>query len=110
MKLYITEKASIARALAAVLPGEKVRKENHIQCGDDVVAWASGHLLRLFEPEEYDSNLKHWSLDALPIIPEQWKSRPIERTKPLLDGLEKLLKQADSVVNAGDIDREGVRP
>jgi DNA topoisomerase-3 len=105
--LYITEKASVARALAGVLGGQRVRGETHIQCGDDVVAWASGHLLRLFEPEEYDANLKIWSLEALPIVPERWKYKPVERTKALLEGLGKLLKEADSVVHAGDADREG---
>jgi DNA topoisomerase-3 len=105
--LYITEKSSVGRALADVLPGEKKKEEHHIRCGGDVVAWASGHLLRLFEPEEYDSSLKAWSLDTLPIIPEHWKYKPVERTKPLLDGIGKLLKGANVVVNAGDADREG---
>jgi DNA topoisomerase-3 len=107
MKLYIAEKSSVGKALAAVLPGEKEKGVNHIRCGDDAVAWASGHLLRLFEPEEYDEGLKKWSLETLPIVPEQWKYRPVERTKALLAGLGALLKYADVVVNAGDADREG---
>ena len=106
-RLFITEKASVGRALANVLPGEKTKKESHIQCGDDVVAWASGHLLRLFDPEDYDSNFKVWSLDTLPVIPERWQYKAAVRTKALLDGLGKLLQSADSVVHAGDIDREG---
>jgi DNA topoisomerase-3 len=104
--LYITEKASVGRALAGVL-GASAKGETYIQCGDDVVAWASGHLLKLFEPEEYDANLKTWSLEALPIVPERWKYKPVERTKALLDGLGKLMKEADSVVHVGDGDREG---
>jgi DNA topoisomerase-3 len=104
---YIAEKSSVGKALANVLPGEKKKEEHHIRCGGDVVAWASGHLLRLYEPEEYDAGLKIWSLDTLPIIPEHWKYKPVERTKPLLDGIGKRLKDADIVVNAGDADREG---
>jgi DNA topoisomerase-3 len=105
--LYITEKASVGRALADVLPGEKNRASNHIRCGGDVVGWASGHLLRLFEPEEYDANLKVWSLEALPIVPERWKYSSVERTKTLLEGLGRFLKEAGAVIHAGDIDREG---
>jgi DNA topoisomerase-3 len=105
--LYIAEKASVGRALANVLPGEKVREGNHIRCGSDVVAWASGHLLGLCDPDEYDSRYKAWSLTSLPIVPEHWKLKELERTKGLLKELKSLLKDAGKVVHAGDSDREG---
>ncbi len=38
-----------------------------------IVTWAKGHLTELQEPDEYDPNLKVWSLDTLPIIPEKFK-------------------------------------
>jgi DNA topoisomerase-3 len=110
MRLIIAEKGSVGKALAAVLPGEKIKNGNHIRCGDDVVAWASGHLLELFEPEDYDAGYSKWRLDTLPIIPERWRLKEISRAraKELLRGIGELLKKADSVVNAGDADREGV--
>jgi hypothetical protein len=40
--------------LADVLPGDKIREGGHIRCDPDVVAWASGHLLELCEPHDYD--------------------------------------------------------
>jgi DNA topoisomerase-3 len=108
MILYIAEKASVGRALAGVLPGEKAKDENgFIKCGGDVVAWASGHLLESYDPEDYDAGLKKWSFDALPIFPEKWKRKEKQSSKKLLAGLKKLLKEADAVVNAGDADREG---
>ena len=107
MILYIAEKASVGRALADVLPGNRSKDGDCIRCGDDVVAWASGHLLELFQPEDYDERYKAWRLEDLPIIPETWKLREIERTKNLLSNIRKLLKEADEVVNAGDADREG---
>jgi DNA topoisomerase-3 len=106
-RLYITEKASLGRALANALPGEKRKEEHYIRCGEDVVAWASGHLLRLFDPEDYDSDLKLWSLGTLPVIPKCWKYKAAVRTKTLLDVIGTLLKSAESVVHAGDMDREG---
>jgi DNA topoisomerase-3 len=111
--LYLTEKASVGRALANVLPGEKKKEPNHIRCrhdggaGDDVVAWASGHLLELFEPQDYDECYSKWRLDTLPIIPEHWKLKEIPRTRNLLKNIGELLKEAESVVHAGDLDREG---
>ena len=107
MILYIAEKASVGRALADVLPGSKTRGENSIRCGNDVVAWAAGHLLELCEPEDYDERYKRWKIEDLPIIPKAWKLREIERTKGLLHGIRKLLKDASEVVHAGDADREG---
>ncbi|MDR1510441.1 MAG: hypothetical protein LBS53_12480 [Synergistaceae bacterium] len=107
MKLYICEKASLARALADVLPGEKTKGDDCIRRGGDVVAWASGHLLELFEPEDYDERYKRWSRDTLLYVPEQWKLKEIPRTKGLLSGIRKFLKEADTVVNVGDADREG---
>jgi DNA topoisomerase-3 len=107
MRLFLVEKASVGRALAEVLPGEKKREERHIRCGGDVVAWASGHLSELFEPQDYDEIHSKWRLDTLPIIPEQWKLKEIPRTRNLLKNIENLLKRADSVVHGGDCDREG---
>lgn len=107
MKLYIAEKRSAGRALADVLPGPKVKGGNCIRCGGDVVAWASGHLLELCEPEDYDERYKRWSRDTLLYVPKKWKRREIARTKGLLNGIRKLLNEADTVVNVGDSDREG---
>jgi DNA topoisomerase-3 len=116
--LYIAEKPSVGRAIAAVLSGKQTKDEaGFIHCENDVVAWAAGHLLESADPEDYDSNFKKWSANTLPIIPSQWKRVPKKTRKgdngngsharKLLSELGKLLKKADSVVNAGDADREG---
>jgi DNA topoisomerase-3 len=108
--IYVAEKASVGRALANVLPGTQKRDENFIRCGGDIVAWASGHLLELCEPEDYDSAYKKWSRDTLLYVPDKWKLKEKERTKALLSGLKKLihgLGPSDTVVNVGDGDREG---
>lgn len=109
--MYICEKSSVGRALAGVLPGEKRKDDNFIRCGDDIVAWASGHLLELCEPEDYDERYKKWTRDTLLYVPEKWKLREKERTKALFAGLRKLIKalsvKTDVIVNVGDADREG---
>jgi len=110
MKLYLAEKASIGRALANVLPGERKKEENFIRCGGDIVAWASGHLLELCEPEDYDPAYKKWSRETLLYVPEKWKLRKKERTKALFACLCKLIKglsDSDVVVHGGDSDRAG---
>ena len=106
MRLFIAEKPSLAKAIAEGLPQPHKRDGDCIRCGDnDVVAWCVGHIMELVPPEEYDPIYKNWELGTLPIIPEAWQLQ-VSNDK-LYNKIEKLIKQADIIVNAGDPDREG---
>jgi len=106
MRLFIAEKPSQARAIAAALPGPQLKAAHHIECGSrDVVAWCAGHVLALAPPEDYAPELARWTFDTLPILPGRWKSRVT--TPELVRAIQQLLPKADSVVHAGDPDREG---
>ncbi|OOF45981.1 DNA topoisomerase III [Rodentibacter trehalosifermentans] len=108
MRLFIAEKPSLARAIADVLPKPHQRGDGFIKCGDkDVVTWCVGHLLEQAEPDVYDPKFKQWRLEHLPIIPEKWQLLPRKEAKKQLAVVEKLIHQADELVNAGDPDREG---
>ena len=112
MKLYIAEKPSLGRAIAAALQlsikGSQKNHKTHIEFANgDVVSWCVGHILAQADPQDYDDSLKKWSMDALPIVPEQWQLKPIARTRAQLTVLRKLVKQADEIIHAGDPDREG---
>ena len=58
-------------------------------------------------PEQYDEKYKRWNLEDLPIFPSEWQMVVKKESKDLFDNLKKLLKKADTVVNAVDCDREG---
>ena len=107
MRLFIAEKPSLARSIAAVLPKPQEATKLYIRAGDDIVAWAAGHILEQAKPEQYDEKYKRWNLSDLPIFPSEWQMVVKKESKDLFDNLKKLLKQADTVVNAGDCDREG---
>ena len=109
MRLFIAEKPSLARAIADALPG-KIEKQDKLSItltGGDIVCWAAGHILELPTPEEMNPSFKHWSLKTLPLIPSEWKLKPKQAARDLLGNIGRLLKQADTVINAGDADREG---
>lgn len=75
-----------------------------------VITWAIGHLTQLKEPEEYKEEWKQWSLETLPIIPETFQYRPISGSKTAAKQFENVkywLEKANTIVWAGDIDREG---
>ncbi|AWP24523.1 DNA topoisomerase III [Acidiferrobacter sp. SPIII_3] len=118
MILYIAEKPSLGKAIAAQLPGPRKAARTHIECGGGViVTWAFGHLFEQAEPDVYlpDSvpkngkgrKRKRWRLEDLPIIPQEWQKIPKSEAREQLAAIRKLLKDADTVVNAGDPDREG---
>lgn len=113
MRLFIAEKPSLGRAIAQYLPakgtpqGPAGKPPTHIVAGDDVVTWCFGHMLEMAAPEDYSEELKTWSLEALPIVPQEWKLMPKDDAKGQIKAIKALLAQASVVVNAGDPDREG---
>lgn len=108
MRVFLAEKPSLARAIAEVLPKPHIRGDGYIQCGEhDYVTWCIGHLLEQAEPDAYDERFKTWRMEHLPIIPQQWKLIAKKQTAKQLKVVEKLVKKAEILVNAGDPDREG---
>jgi DNA topoisomerase-3 len=108
LKLYIAEKPSLGRAIAAALPKPHKNQKGYIELGNgDVVSWCIGHILEQADPEAYNVDFKKWQMAHLPIIPEQWQLKPKAQTRSQLTVLRKLVKSASEIIHAGDPDREG---
>lgn len=110
MKLYIAEKPDVAKAIVKGLGGGFISKDGCYQhpIKGDVVTWCFGHMLALKDPEELDENYKYWSMDTLPIKPVLPAPRKIPKDKKKqVSVIRELVKQADTIVNAGDPDDEG---
>jgi DNA topoisomerase IA len=71
-RLVITEKPSVASAIAKVI-GAKERKDGYFQGGGYLVSWCVGHLVELAMPQAYDEKYGKWRKEDLPILPEKWK-------------------------------------
>ena len=107
-RLIIAEKPSMGRDIAAAL-GASRRGDGFIEGQFDIVTWCIGHLVELDDPESYDARFKSWRGEHLPIIPEDFKYHPAERTSKQFHIIKDLLARKDvtTIVNAADAGREG---
>ena len=106
MRLFIAEKPNLAKAIANGL-GNGRKDDGCIRCGDDIVTWCFGHMLELAWPQDYKPEYAQWRREHLPIIPSEWKYKVRKDAAKQLGIIGSLLREADSVVNGGDPDREG---
>lgn len=106
--LIIAEKPSVASDIAKAL-GKIPKIDDRFENEEYVISSAVGHLVELFMPEDIDPKLKRWALQSLPIIPQKFDLKPIERTQKKFQELKRLLSRSDiqTVVNACDAGREG---
>lgn len=108
MKVILTEKPSVARDIAKCLNiGNK--RDGYFEGDGYQITWAFGHLVELKEPDEYNKAWKRWSLESLPIIPEQFglKARGDAQAQKQLNTIKRLFKAADEIICATDAGREG---
>ena len=110
--LIIAEKPSVAGDIAKAIGGfKKVTdgNEHYYESDSYVLSSAVGHLVELCLPGELDKKKGKWSFANLPVIPDEFALKPIERSEGRLRLLRKLMKRTDvtSLVNACDAGREG---
>ncbi|MBW4796186.1 DNA topoisomerase III [Pseudomonas tolaasii] len=106
MQLYLCEKPSQAKDIAAVLGAS--RRGDGCWLGNGVtVTWCIGHLLETAPPDAYDAKYKRWVLADLPIVPEKWKMLVKPKTASQYKAVKRLLGEAQELVIATDADREG---
>ena len=108
MKLIITEKPSVARDIARVL---KVtgKKDGYIEGNGMKITWALGHLIEFMQPDQYGEHYQKWDMGHLPIIPDEFLTKPIDGSKQQYDVVKRLLEDngIKEVVCATDAGREG---
>jgi len=106
--LIIAEKPSVASDNARALGGFK-KQGDHFENERYIISSALGHLVELALPSELDIKRGKWSFANLPIIPDEFELKPIEKTKARFNLLKRLMqrKDVDLLINACDAGREG---
>ncbi len=107
--LIITEKPSVAREFANALSQTFQKKDGYLESAETVITWCVGHLVTMSYPDAYDANLKKWSFNTIPFIPEKYQYEILERTKKQFAIIKSLFHREDihTIYNAGDSGREG---
>ncbi len=118
MILIIAEKPSLARNIVAGI-GEMQKRNGYFEGCGYLVTWAFGHLFSLCDIETYTGKTDkgHWTMDNLPCFPQKFQFELRRDEKKQVDsGVARqfnLIKSlcnrpdVDTIVNAGDADREG---
>lgn len=121
MILIIAEKPSLARNIAAGI-GQMQRRQGYLEGCGYLITWAFGHLFSLCDVEAYsptptNGEKQRWTLQNLPCFPSDFRFELRRGPDKQVDsGVRQQFEvirtlcnreDVDTVVNAGDADREG---
>ena len=108
MVVCIAEKPSVARDIARII-GATSSRDGYMEGNGYQVTWTFGHLCTLKEPGDYTQAWRPWALTQLPMIPQRFgiKLIPEEHITKQFAIIERLMQQADAIVNCGDAGQEG---
>ncbi len=108
MKLIITEKKSVADAIASVL-GITDKKQGYLQGADYLISWCVGHLVSLAPAQQYNNRFAKWRREDLPILPDPWQYAVSEAKSKQFGTIRELLHdpRVDATICATDAGREG---
>ena len=108
MIVCIAEKPSVAKDIAKII-GANSQRDGYMEGNGYQVTWTFGHLCTLKEPEDYTPLWQRWSLASLPMIPPRFGIKLIEDKgiKKQFSIIEKLMQNADGIINCGDAGQEG---
>lgn len=109
--IIIAEKPSLAMNVVKAI-GAMNKHDGYFENNQYVVTFAFGHLLQLFDVDDYLNREKtKWSLEELPFVPNEFKFkvRDDSGVKKQFKIIKDLIKKNDSyeIINCGDADREG---
>lgn len=120
MVLIIAEKPSLGRNIAEGvkhLEGITMQsRKGYMIGGNYIITWAFGHLFSLADIEHYNpapDGQKYWSMANIPCFPENFDFEVKDTADQGIRDQIKLISDlcnrddVDTVVNAGDADREG---
>ncbi len=106
-RVIIAEKPDMGRKIASALAKPHKNGNGFIETGEGIVTWCIGHIMKSFEPNEYNPAWEKWAFDQLPMMIDDWKIKIDPDKSKQFKVIKELLANCTEVVNAGDPGREG---
>ena len=119
MILIVAEKPSLGRNIAAGI-GQMQKRDGYLEGQGYLITWAFGHLFSLCDIETYNpqpNGSTRWSMQNLPCFPKEFRFELRKGNNKKVDAgtvkqfgiIASLCNRpdVDTIVNAGDADREG---
>lgn len=110
--VILAEKPSQALAYASAF-SSYTKEDGYFRVTDSIfqdetfITFGFGHLVELDSPDKYKEEWKKWSLETLPIFPEQYQFSVPEDKQKQFTIVAELLQKASTIIVATDSDREG---
>lgn len=96
--LIVSEKPSVGKAIAGVLKVKGNGKyDGYIEGYSEFygltiwITWCIGHLVEMYNPDQYDPKYSKWNYEDLPIIPSEFKYRVISGKEKQFQIVAKLM-------------------
>ena len=107
--VFIAEKPSVAQEFAKALHVNFKRNDGFLEADNYIVTWCVGHLITMSYPEKYAPQLKRWSFDTLPFLPQEFKYEVIPAVEKQFNIVKRLLTRDDveTIYVCTDSGREG---
>lgn len=109
--VILAEKPSQAQAYAESFPSNQRKDGFYIVSGngfdETIITYGFGHLVSLYDPQEYQEEWKNWHLENLPIFPNEYKFKVTKDKRKQYNIVKGHLDKADNIIIATDTDREG---
>lgn len=107
--VFIAEKPSVAQQFAQALKLKTQKHNGYLESENTIITWCYGHLVTMSYPDAYDENLKKWSFNTLPFLPENYLYQVIDSAKEQFETVSKLLNRedVDTIYVCTDSGREG---
>lgn len=112
-KLIIAEKHKLAVAVMQGIGGNFTKYDGFYESDNHIVTFTQGHLMRLFDVDDYIGQKQRWDMNILPYIPTQFMYQPIADKAGFkikqYENIKSLIhrKDVDVIIHCGDPDREG---
>lgn len=110
--VILAEKPSQAKAYAETFRQAK-KQDGYYEINDPLfngpvtITYGFGHLVEMVPPGEYEERWGKWSLENLPIFPEEFRYQVPKEKRKQFNIVKRELKDADTIIIATDSDREG---